>query len=236
MNRHLKSAALISILPALLATQTAAARSVDIEITNLTHALYFTPLLVTAHKPSLNLFEPGHPASPQLQEMAEGGELDGLLQLASAAGAASTVNPAGGLLAPGAQTTVTGMKIKHHSQLSLMAMILPTNDGFVGLDNWTIPKKHGRYTVYLNAYDAGTEINDEVITGGGAPGVAGIPADPGGNSGTGATGVATMEEHAKVHIHRGVIGDRDLDGGSSDLDDRVHHWLNPVAKVVIWVK
>ncbi|MEH6825847.1 MAG: spondin domain-containing protein, partial [Motiliproteus sp.] len=175
-------------------------------------------------------------ASEQLQAMAEGGALDGLIEQAEGAGAASAVNPADGMLAPGAQTRITKLKTRHNSRLSVLAMVLPTNDGFVGLDSWVIPKRKGRYTLYLNAYDAGTEINDEVITGGGAPGVAGIPADPGGNSGTGASGVATMEENAKVHIHRGVIGDRDRDGGTSDLDDRVHPWLNPVAKVVVWVK
>ena len=53
-----------------------------------------------------------------------------------------------------------------------------------GLDGMPIPIRPGVYTVYLNGYDAGTEANDEVITGGGAPGVPGIPGDPGGNSGT----------------------------------------------------
>jgi len=46
----------------------------------------------------------------------------------------------------------------------------------------------GTYTFYLDAYDAGTEVNNEIVNGAGAPGQLGIPADPQANNGTGATG------------------------------------------------
>jgi hypothetical protein len=114
-------------------------------------------------------------------------------------------------------------------------MLLPTNDGFVGLDALRLPKESGTYIYHLNGYDAGTEVNDEVITGGGAPGVAGIPADPGGNAGSGATGVVATEQNTTVHIHRGILGDIDSAGGISDLDSRVHRWINPIAKVVVTI-
>jgi len=236
MNRNLKKFALAACVPALLAAQPAAARSLTLKVTNLTHALYFTPLLVTAHRHNLDLFEPGLAASPELQAMAEGGDISGLQGLAEAAGATSVADPAAGLLGPGEHADIENLKVHNHARLSLVGMLLPTNDGFVGLDSWPVPSAPGHYTLFLNGYDAGTEINDEIITGGGAPGVAGIPADPGGNAGTGASGVATTEINQTVHIHRGVIGDRDLSGGDSDLDERVHRWLNPVAKVDIWVK
>ncbi len=235
MKNVLNTAALTALLPAVLAAPLAQARSVDVEITNLTSALFFTPLLVTAHQAGLDFFETGQPASMPLQAMAEGGDISGLSQLAMEAGASHAVNPAAGLLAPGQQVLVTGLDIDHRYMLSVVAMLLPTNDAFLGLDSWKIPKKHGRYTLYLNAYDAGTEINDEVITGGGAPGVAGIPADPGGYAGTGAMGVTLHEPNATVHIHRGNVGDLNPVGGPSDLDAGVHRWLNPVAKVVVSV-
>jgi len=66
-------------------------------------------------------------------------------------------------------------------------------------------------------------------------GAAGIPADPQGKGGTGATGVATSEFNKNVHIHRGIIGDTKATSGKSDLDSRVHRWLNPVAEVTIIV-
>jgi hypothetical protein len=97
-------------------------------------------------------------------------------------------------------------------------MILPTNDGFVGVDALAIPQTPGTYTYYLQAWDAGTEANDEMVVGGsgGIPGTPGIPADPGGFAGTGGTGVTHTEESDRVHIHRGSLGD--AGGGVSDLD------------------
>ncbi len=149
----------------------------------------------------------------------------------------TVANPAGGLLAPGA--SVDGVYLDtdrtRNRYLSIVAMLLPTNDGFVGLDSLRIPRIPGTYTYYLNGYDAGTEDNDELITGGGAPGVPGIPADPGGNDGTGGTGAAGLDANPTVHIHRGVLGDTDPLGGISDLDSTVHRWQNPVAEVIIKV-
>ena len=205
-------------------------RNATIEITNISNALYYTPLLVSAHNKRTHIFEPGVPASASLQEMAEGGDISGLMTDLSSIGANNVANPAAGLLAPGASTTATLKMTKRNRYLSIAAMLLPTNDGFVGLDAYKIPKKEGRYTVYLNGYDAGTEANDEVINGAGAPGSAGIPADPGGNSGTGASGVTGADHNSSVHIHRGIVG-----GSNSDLDSTVHRWMNPVAKVVIIV-
>ncbi len=117
--------------------------------------------------------------------------------------------------------------------LSLTAMMLPTNDGFVGLDSLRIPRIPGTYRYYLYGYDAGTEANDELITGGGAPGEPGIPSAPGADDGSGGTGVSDGDTNSTVHIHRGVIGDTNPGGGISDLDSTIHRWLNPVAEIII---
>ena len=139
-------------------------------------------------------------------------------------------------MAPG--QTVEGIMLDSQTMthLSIVAMILPTNDAFIGLDAWEIPTTPGTYTINLNGYDAGTEANDEVINGGGMPGAPGIPAAPGGDGGANATGVSDMSSNDKIHIHPGVLGDTDVNGGMSDLDSRVHRWLNPVARVVVTVK
>ena len=120
--------------------------------------------------------------------------------------------------------------------LSVVAMLLPTNDAFAGLNSMAIPTVPGTFVFNLPAYDAGTEANDELITGGGAPGVAGIPADPGGLTGTGGTGAAGTDANTNVHIHRNTLGDTNATGGASDLDSRVHRWLNPVVRVVVIVR
>ncbi len=149
----------------------------------------------------------------------------------------SSTNPAGGLLAPGASTPPAEFRVKgrHHDYLSVVAMLLPTNDGFVGLDSWPIPNKKGTYTVDVVAWDAGTEANDEIINGGGMPGVPGIPAAPGGDGGMGGTGVAATIE-GYVHVHRGTLGDASPMGGESDLDRRIHRWQNPVARLTVTVR
>lgn len=235
---HKRSLQSLVLLPSLafLPLNEAMAEIVDIKITNLTQGIYFTPLLVTAHADTFDLFELGDSASSELQAMAEGGDISGLVGMADAAGAISVENPAAGLLAPGHSTEIEDLATGTHDRLSIVSMLLPTNDGFVGLDSWTIPTQAGTYEIYLNAYDAGTEANDEIINGAGAPGMAGIPANPAGNGGTNATGVTTTESNQQIHIHRGNIGDTDLSGGISDVDSRIHRWLNPVAKVTLTVK
>ncbi|MDH5571306.1 MAG: spondin domain-containing protein [Gammaproteobacteria bacterium] len=211
------------------------AQDLTVELTNLTNAVYFTPLLVSTHNANTHLFQAGTTASAHLQAMAEGGDISGLTTDLMSIAANTVENPAAGLLAPGASTTAMLKSDRNNSHLSLVGMLLPTNDGFVGLDALKVPKKKGSYTYYLHAYDAGTEANNEVINGGGAPGVLGIPADPGGHAGSGATGITEVEANTTVHIHSGIIGDMDASGGKSDLDSAAHRWLNPVAKLTITV-
>lgn len=219
-----------------MASSPVIAQDLDITITNLTHGTYFTPLLVSAHAGGNHLFQPGVAASSNLQAMAEGGDISGLSTDMAAIGADSTVNPAGGLLAPGATTQFSLVTASGNDHISITAMLLPTNDGFVGLNAMRLPSKVGTYRYTLNGYDAGTEVNDEIVNGGGTPGVPGIPADPGGAAGSNGTGATSSEANTVVHIHRGILGDTDPTGGVSDLDSRVHRWLNPVAELVITVK
>ena len=211
----------------------ASALDVTISLTNLTHGSHFTPLLISAHVDGQHLFELGSAASANLQAMAEGGDTSGLNTDLTNQNADS--HNAAGLTTPGATESFSLMTQMSNTQLSVVGMVLPSNDGFVGLDAMTIPTEAGTYTYYLNAYDSGTEANDEIINGAGAPGAAGIPAAPLGSGGTGASGVAGSDSNAMIHIHRGVIGDTDATGGASDLDSRVHRWLNPVARLVIEV-
>lgn len=208
-----------------------------VSVTNLTRGIYFTPLLVSAHGPSMSLFESGATASEELQAMAEGGDIAGLSMVLTDADATVVENPAGGLLGPGQSTSadLNTDDMADNTMLSLVAMMLPTNDGFVGLSGLVIPTEAGTYTYHLSGYDAGTEANDE-IRGGGAPGTPGYrapgPVDTA--SGVGGTGFATSAE-GFVHIHRNVLGDVDPTGGTSDIDSTVHRWLNPVARVTLTV-
>jgi len=213
------------------------AQDLSITVTNLTHGMAFTPVLVAAHDAGGNLFDVGAAASVNLQAMAEGGVLAGLQTDLDAISATHTSAGAPLMAGAGVSLTLNTDAAPANTKLSVVAMLLPTNDGFIGLDTADIPTAAGTYTFYLNAYDAGTEANDELISGSGVPGVAGIPGDPGGLAGAGGTvGAAGADSNAKVHVHRGAIGDDNATGGNSDLDNSVHRWLNPVARVTVVVK
>ena len=229
---------LLSVSALIFASSQVQAQDLSITVTNLTQGLHFTPLITSAHTSDNHIFMVGTAASPELQTMAEGGDISGLLTMLSNADANSNDNPAGGLLAPGTSTTYALTNDIDNTHLSMTAMVLPSNDGFVGLDSWEIPTEAGTYTIMLNAYDAGTEANNELIIGGagGAPGVLGIPAAPSEGSGTGGTGVTDTESNTMIHIHRGTIGDDDMDGGTSDLNNSIHRWLNPVAKLTVTIQ
>ncbi len=230
-----KALSIGALMSAMLGLPTQAAQ-LDIQISNLTHGNYFTPVLVAAHNNDIALFHAGEAASAALQKMAEGGAIDDLSAAVTGASGVVLENPAGGLMAPGMTTESMMLDTGDNGYLSVTAMILPTNDGFVGLDSWKIPTEAGTYTIYLNGYDAGTEANDEIVNGGGAPGTPGIPAAPGGAGGENGTGLNDTSGNDKVHIHPGVVGDMDSAGGASDLNSQVHRWLNPVAKLTVTVK
>ncbi|MBT4160397.1 MAG: hypothetical protein HOC70_14245 [Gammaproteobacteria bacterium] len=210
----------------------------DVTVTNLTRGSYFTPVLLAAHSVDTTVFSAGAAASTGLQEMAEGGSIATLSADLATAGATIVENPAAGLLGPAQSTTVAinTDDAVDNTQLTVVAMILPTNDGFIGLNSIDIPTQPGTYQFNVSAYDAGTEGNDE-IRGGGAPNTPGFPA-PGPidtSSGMNGTGVPAVSE-GFVHIHRGVLGDSDIAGGVSDIDSSVHRWLNPIARVTVTIK
>ncbi|EJG0618700.1 spondin domain-containing protein [Vibrio parahaemolyticus] len=212
-----------------LAVGAASAQAAELEITvtNATKGIYFTPLIVAAHGSDLHMFKVGEFATTELEAMAEGGDISGLSTVIGNAGGTVVENPAGGILNPGAVTTFT-LDSGDHGYLSLSAMLLPTNDGFVGLDSWKIPTEAGTYKATLNSYDAGTEANDELASS--------IPNPPFITFGSGGTGVETAVSNDKVHIHPGNLGDSAPAGGKSDLDSSHHRWLNPVATITIVVK
>ncbi|PCH94648.1 MAG: hypothetical protein COB83_10930 [Gammaproteobacteria bacterium] len=220
----------------MLASSTLLAQELSITMTNLTQGLHFTPIVTGAHASDSSIFMVGAAATAELQAMAEGGDISGLVSILSGVDANINENPVGGLLAPGMSTTYMLTNDAANTHLSIATMILPSNDGFVGVNSWEIPTEAGTYTIMLNAYDAGTEANNELINGGGAPGVLGIPAAPSGGSGTGGMGVTDTESNTTIHIHRGTIGDDDMAGGKSDLNNSIHRWLNPVAKLTITIQ
>ena len=94
MNKTLCAAILVATS---LGGENAAATDFDVQITNLSNSIYFTPFLAAAHPAGNNLFTTGQPASANLQAMAEGGSTVGLVTDVTALGATIVDNPAAGL-------------------------------------------------------------------------------------------------------------------------------------------
>lgn len=229
----------------LVAAPTLYAADLTVTVTNLTRGTWFTPLLIGSHPASFKAFVEGSPASVQIQSVGEAGDTTGVEALLPT-GSQKILNPAGGPLKPGGSTTTatfTGGAGTANTQLTIVAMLVPTNDGFMALNAIDIPTAPGTYVYNVTAYDAGTEANDEKKAAAGGINQPGMIFPAFLNDSTGklsadinpnASGFANATKEGFVHTHRGIIGS--AAGGPSALDNTVYRWLNPVARVVLTVK
>ncbi|MFB9240620.1 spondin domain-containing protein [Massilia antarctica] len=246
--RHLPMTGLKAAIAAsaLIALHGAAqAAELSITVTNLTRATWLTPLLVTAHPAAFKSFTAGTAASVEIQQIGEAGNT-APMEAILPAGSSKSVNPNNGPLKPGATSLpakLLGGAGTTNTQLSILAMLVPTNDGFVAMNAIDIPTMPGSYVYMLNAYDAGTEANDEKAAVAGGINQPGMIFPPFLNDDSGkltptinthAAGFANATKEGYVHIHRGILGS--APGGPSALDNTVYRWLNPVARVVLTVK
>ena len=195
----------------------------EVTITNITKGQTFTPQLLTSHKRQLTLFELGEPASDALATLAEAGNTGPLSSLLLNAGnAVNDVQTVDGLLGPGASVSADVLANPRRHVLSVAAMLIPTNDTFVGGDSLALPLRGAR-TYYLNAYDAGSEYNDQNC--------ANIP---GPRCGGAAESVPADSDEGFVHISNGFhdLGTEDSEGNEI-LGPLTYDWRNPVAKIVV---
>ncbi len=191
-------------------------RGVDVEvtITNLTAGQSFTPQFLATHAGRAPLFEIGAPASWELEQLAEGGATDPLEALY--VNDSEDVRTIAVLLGPG-QTSATTLRAPGGRQyLTMAAMLLPTNDTFVGISGMPIPAS-GSVTYMVPAYDAGTEANDQDC--------ANIP---GPMCGGDAVSEPAPGDEGFVHISGGF---HELGGDA--LSPAHYDWRNPVARVVV---
>ncbi len=218
---------------ALLLSLTAAASAdppvstYEVTITNLTSGQPFTPPLVATHRKSVDLFDVGAAASTEIQQIAENGNLDPAVALATGSSKVFDAQVALGdppPVLPGASRTFTVSAVPGAENLSWVSMLICTNDGFTGLDTIRLPRNVGDSAVHHTAaYDAGTEVNTESwedlvppcapLTGFGPQGGTGM-SNP------------DLAEGGVIAMHPGI-------GGGADLDAAVHGWSGPVAMVQI---
>ncbi len=211
MKKHVLFAALTASLLAQSAWATDS-RNYTVTVTNITKGVSFTPILFASHKKSTNEFKIGNQASDALTAVAESGDTSAMQTVFEAQSHANTASTSG-LLAPGQSTTIELSGNYHSRRVSMVSMLLPTNDTFVSLANARLPKR-GSKTYYARAYDAGSETNDELCAHIPGPTCNGEALSPNDNG-------------------EGFIYPSPSTHGEGDLSRQSYQWNGAVAKIVI---
>ena len=182
-----------------------------VTITNLTPAgsQPMSPPLVVIHSGRADVWSAGTIANHGVAAIAEDANNAPLMEaLAGVRGVGEVFAVAGDPIPPGASRTFEVESVDRFRRISLLTMLVNTNDGFTGLDSKILWDR----TIRTGAYDAGSEANNELA--------AFIP------------GPCCMHrfvrapEGALIRHHPGISGDGDLDPG-------VYGWEGDVARITI---
>lgn len=187
-----------------------------VTITNLTPGQSFTPFVIATHTSAVRIFEPGTMATSQLRDLAEDGATGPLVTMLAGNPSVRHVVTGAGLLMPGA--TASYEVIGGVARLSLVSMLIPTNDAFVGVQGVALPYDTNAVVVDAVAYDAGTEVNDELCTS-----IPGPHFDECGGPGGGAR---VSGGEGVIRVHNGIHG-------VGNLAEPLRDWRNPIARIRI---
>jgi hypothetical protein len=184
-----------------------------VTVTNLTPAgsQPLSPPLLVVHSRNADVWSVGEIASHGVAALAEDANnavLASALPLLD--GVASVTTGAGGAIPPGATRSYEVETSGRHNRLSLLTMLVNTNDGFTGLDSETLRGKG--IATHVMAYDAGSERNNELASH--------IPGPCCGNA------FVRDPEGAPIAHHEGIAGRGDLDAATYD-------WDGPVARIAV---
>ncbi|MGH9244886.1 MAG: spondin domain-containing protein [Acidimicrobiales bacterium] len=170
-----------------------------------------SPPLVVVHTPRADVWSVGTIANHGLAAIAEDANnapLEEALPAVRGVGAVFTVE--GGPIPSGESRTFTVETSARFDQLTLVTMLVNTNDAFTGLDSLAL--HHRGMVVETIAYDAGSERNNELT--GFIPGPCcnnPFVRDP---------------EGSLIRPHDGITG-------VGDLDPATYGWTEPVARITI---
>ncbi len=198
----------------------------EVTIENLTTGQPYTPPIIATHRAATDIFTVGQPASFEIKEIAENGNLGPMMTLLGSDKHVFDTEVALGPLLFGGSVTLTVTGAKGANFLSFASMLICTNDGFTGVDSLRLPKDIGeQVAVTTNGYDAGTEANTENYADIVPPcqGLHGVNVEPG----TGMSNYPALAEDGVIHHHAGI------QGGVDDLTLMTHGWSDPVAEVTV---
>lgn len=171
----------------------------------------FSPPVLATHRRDLRVFRPGSLASDELAQVAEDAVSGPLVDLLENSDQTNDVVTGDGVILPGAQASYEIQAAAGKRRLSVVFMLVNTNDGFGGLDGVQLPL-HGEKVYYVHTWDAGSEENTELATD--------IPGPCCGSPGQGTPTSEPIRRHIGIH-------------GGGDLDPDVYGWDDPVARVTI---
>lgn len=224
-------AAATLMVPVLTATSTGAQPSAGSEhesatytvtVENLTEGQYLTPPNVAVHDRSVDVFSRNRPAGSGVQAVAENGNVPLLAAELHAAiddeGLGASVVGGGAPIGPGGATTF--QIASDGNRLSLVSMLICTNDGFAGIDSRPLVLQPGQSrSIPVGAFDAGTEVNTELDVD-----IVPAPFCLGDHIGAGESN-PLLAENGVIRPHHGIQGVGDF-GAAFD-------WQGPVARVTI---
>lgn len=196
----------------------------EITITNLTRGQQFTAPFVITHKAGLRLFTIGQPVNPQLAMFAEDGTATALAAVLAGTAEVKDIFVTAGvltantLLDPGKSATVAVAGDRQFDHLSLVAKMLPTNDAFIAVNGISGPPIDKPVTLFVPAYDAGSEQNDEMCDSIIGPNIT--------ECGRPGSGKHPGNGEGFVYVHNGIHG-------VGNLTAAIRDWRNPVARIII---
>ncbi len=196
-----------------------AAQEFEFEITieNLTPATGpgasqpFAPPLLATHTPLYHIFRLGKFASDELAQIAQDAVSGPMVDMLNESDFVYDVAQGDGVVFPGSSTTIRIKARPGFHKLSIVSMLVNTNDAFTGVDGLRLPA-FGTKVYYMHTYDAGSEKNTELK--GHIPGPC---------CGTPFEGIPT---HERIHFHKGITG-------VGDLSPDMYGWDEPSAKITI---
>ena len=171
----------------------------------------FSPVGTVVHDKKVDVWSVGSPASAAVAAVAEDANLPIFAgTYADVAGVSSSTVGGDGPFGPG-QSVTFEVEARRGDRLSLVTMLVNTNDAFTGLDSVRLGNGTQEFTV--GAYDSGTEVNNE--------NAAFIPGPAGGNP------FVREPEAGLIAPTDGLVG---TDGG---IDPAVYDWDGAVADITI---
>ncbi len=171
----------------------------------------FSPPVLATHSEGLHIFKVGEFASNELQQLAEDAVSAPMVTFLNQSPNVFRVVEGTGVILPGSSASFTIEAKRGYHKLSLICMLVNTNDGFTGINGINLPRGQSK-VVYLHAFDAGTESNTEST--------AHIPGPCCGNP------LVRVPTHEEIDYHSGIQG-------VGDLDPMVYGWDEPVARLTI---